>query len=188
MSVPECLSACLFARVSQKPHVKLYLTFCACYLRPCVADWRQCNMFVTIRYDTIRDAILTCARKPTWIGLIYRTETTTKNCKTEKLESKSRYVRSNSESLGNCLLWLRAMWQCDRSRASSSALVTNTRKQKTVLRCGRPLLDLSLSLSPSLCSHDNIISARETNNLLELQLLQPSCQINFCVLWPSKNP
>ena len=54
-----------------------------------------------IRYDTIRDAILTCARKPTWIGLIYRTETTTKNCKTEKLKSKSRYVRINSKSLGN---------------------------------------------------------------------------------------
>ena len=28
-------------------------------------------------------------------------ETTTKNCKTEKLKSKSRYVRSNSKSLGN---------------------------------------------------------------------------------------
>jgi len=54
-----------------------------------------------IRYDMIRDAILTCARKTTWVGLIYRTETTTKNCKTEKLKSKSRYVRSNSKSLGN---------------------------------------------------------------------------------------
>ena len=32
---------------------------------------------------------------------MYRTETTTKNCKTEKLKSKSRYVRSNSKSLGN---------------------------------------------------------------------------------------
>jgi len=52
-------------------------------------------------YDTIQDAILTCARKPTRIGLIYRTETTTENCKTEKLKSKSRYVRSNSKSLGN---------------------------------------------------------------------------------------
>ena len=40
-------------------------------------------------YDTIRDAILTYARKPTWVGLIYRTETTTKNCKTEKLKSKN---------------------------------------------------------------------------------------------------
>jgi len=26
---------------------------------------------------------------------------TTKNCKTEKIKSKSRYVRSNSKSLGN---------------------------------------------------------------------------------------
>jgi len=32
-------------------------------------------------------------------GLIYRTEPTTKNCKTEK--NTSRYVRSNSKSLGN---------------------------------------------------------------------------------------
>ena len=51
--------------------------------------------------DTIRDAILTCAQKPRRVGLIYRTETTTKNCKTEKLKSKRRYVRSNSKSLGN---------------------------------------------------------------------------------------
>jgi len=37
---------------------------------------------------------------------MYRTETTTKNCKTEKLKSKSRYVRSrpNSKSLGNHLV------------------------------------------------------------------------------------
>ena len=40
-----------------------------------------------IRYDTIRDAILTCARKPTQVGLIYRMETTTKNCKREKLHT-----------------------------------------------------------------------------------------------------
>ena len=32
----------------------------------------------TIRYDTIRCAILTCARNPTSVSLIYRTETTTK--------------------------------------------------------------------------------------------------------------
>ena len=35
------------------------------------------------------------------IGLIYRTETTTKNCKTEKLKSKSRYVRNNGKILRN---------------------------------------------------------------------------------------
>ena len=40
--------------------------------------------------DTIRDASLTCARKPTRVSLIYRTETTTKKCKTEKLKSKKR--------------------------------------------------------------------------------------------------
>ena len=45
------------------------------------------------RYDTILDAILTCARKPTWIGLIYRTETTTKNCKTEKLKVKADMLK-----------------------------------------------------------------------------------------------
>jgi len=36
---------------------------------------KKCRFVIggdTIRYDTIRDAILTCARKPTWIGLIYR--------------------------------------------------------------------------------------------------------------------
>ena len=45
-----------------------------------------------LRYDTIRDAILTCARKPTRVSLIYRTETTTKKCKTEKLKSKNGYA------------------------------------------------------------------------------------------------
>jgi len=32
---------------------------------------------IEVRYDTIRDAILTCARKPTRVSLIYRTEPTT---------------------------------------------------------------------------------------------------------------
>ena len=41
------------------------------------------------RYDTIRDAILTCARKPTWVSLIYCTEPTTKKCKNRK-KTKSR--------------------------------------------------------------------------------------------------
>ena len=62
----------------------------------------DCNYIVTIWYDTIRDAILTCARKLTWVSLIYRTETTTKKCKTEKLQSKNEYMlRSNSRSLEN---------------------------------------------------------------------------------------
>jgi len=39
--------------------------------------------------EEIGDAILTCARKPTRVILIYRTETTTKKCKTEKVKSKN---------------------------------------------------------------------------------------------------
>ena len=42
---------------------------------------RQLCASLTTRYDTIRDAVLTCARKPTWVSLIYRTEPTTKKCK-----------------------------------------------------------------------------------------------------------
>jgi len=39
----------------------------------------------TIRYDTrLRDALLTCARKPTRVSLIYRTESTTKKFKNRK--------------------------------------------------------------------------------------------------------
>jgi len=57
---------------------------------------------LTIRYDTIRDAILTCARKPTRVSLIYRTEPTTKKCKTKKkLKSKKTdMLGCNSKSLG----------------------------------------------------------------------------------------
>ena len=34
----------------------------------------DCVITHFIRYDTIRDAILTSARKPTWVSLIYRTQ------------------------------------------------------------------------------------------------------------------
>jgi len=39
-----------------------------------VAEARSTN---ELFYDTIRGAILTCARKPTRVGLVYRTEPTT---------------------------------------------------------------------------------------------------------------
>ena len=41
-------------------------------------------------YDTIRDAILTCAQKPTRVSLIYRAEPTTKQRKTKKSKTKKR--------------------------------------------------------------------------------------------------
>ena len=43
---------------------------------------------------TIRYAILTCARKPTCIRLIYRTETTTKKCKNRKKTKKQKRICS----------------------------------------------------------------------------------------------
>ena len=52
-------------------------------------------------YDTIRDAIITCVRKPTSVSLIYRTEPTTKKCKTEKLKSNKDMLRSKVNSLEN---------------------------------------------------------------------------------------
>ena len=42
----------------------------------------------TIRYDT--RCYLTCARKPTWVSLIYRSEPTTKKCKNRRKKTKSR--------------------------------------------------------------------------------------------------
>jgi len=58
-------------------------------LYPIALNWK----FIYHRYDTIRDVILTCARKPTRVSLIYPTETTTKKCKTEKLKSKNGYAQ-----------------------------------------------------------------------------------------------
>jgi len=60
--------------------------------RPTVTDvpWSLCVRFVRLLvtamrvYDTIRDAILTCTRKPARVSLIYRTEPTNKKCKNRK--------------------------------------------------------------------------------------------------------
>jgi len=41
-------------------------------------------------YDTIRDAILTCARKPTRVSLIYRTETTAKKTRSSAIAEGPR--------------------------------------------------------------------------------------------------
>ena len=44
----------------------------------------QINAVAITTYDTIRDAILTRAQKPTRVSLIYRAEPTTKKRKTKK--------------------------------------------------------------------------------------------------------
>ena len=74
---------------SQLVHVVMLFTVTALhtvYLSSCVG-------FRLLWVVTIRDAILTCARKPTWVHLIYLTETTTKKCKTEKVKSKNGYAQ-----------------------------------------------------------------------------------------------
>jgi len=48
----------------------------------------HCLTFLYTVLYTIWDAILMCAQKPTWVSLIYRTET--KKWKTEKLKSKKQ--------------------------------------------------------------------------------------------------
>ena len=97
MTTSNCLWSCFIVVLSGK------LSEHGCALLPlldiqayCAVSVLSLNGCQLIRYDTIRDDISTCARKPTWVGLIYRTETTTKNCKTEKLKSKNGYATSNS--------------------------------------------------------------------------------------------
>jgi len=64
-----------------------------------------------IRYDTIRDAILTYARKPTWVSLIYCTEPTTKKCKNRKTKSRKQIMlRNNSELSGESQICLQCCW------------------------------------------------------------------------------
>jgi len=55
---------------------------------------------ITIRYDTRYYFNVRSKADMSQLNL-YRTETTTKNCKTEKLKSKNRYARRNSKRLGN---------------------------------------------------------------------------------------
>ena len=49
-----------------------------------------------ILYNTIRDAILTCDQKPTWVRLIYSMEPTTKKLRTENYKQICSEVSVNS--------------------------------------------------------------------------------------------
>ena len=60
------------------------------------------SSYLWLRSDTIRDATLTCARKPTWVSLIYHTEPTTKKCKKRKTEIRKQICSEITvNSLGN---------------------------------------------------------------------------------------
>ena len=67
-------------------HINRTFAIAACILNPShhikrsIRHWSNLIRSTT-RYDTIRDGILTCARKPTRVSLIYRTEPTAKSGK-----------------------------------------------------------------------------------------------------------
>ena len=60
---------------------------------------------LSLHYDTIRDAILTCARKPTRVSLgplSYRTEPTTRKCKNRTTKSRKQICSEITvNNLGN---------------------------------------------------------------------------------------
>jgi len=74
------------------------------YCGNCHSSTISCSCFSGVaRCDTIRNAILTCARKPTWVSLIYRTEPTTKKCKNRKRLNSRKQICTEitANSLGN---------------------------------------------------------------------------------------
>jgi len=86
-----------------------------CSTRPYPSS--KLNLLAYIRYDTIQDAILTCARKPTLVSLIYRTEPTTKKCKTEK----NKVTRSSAIAEGPCDASCQLKsWQLSRNSAETT--------------------------------------------------------------------
>ena len=67
-TVHVCFSVCTKILQKLPQRRELWLWFSSCTTVAVGHD--------TTRYDTIRYAILTCARKPTWVSLIYRTDVT----------------------------------------------------------------------------------------------------------------
>jgi len=136
----------------------------------CTFTLTKFSWFLTIQYNTIRDAILTCARKSTWVSLIYCTETT-KNCKTEKLKSKNRYARSNSKSLGNRVVSPeeekeRLQWEGFAEKGFKSGMKQRVGDEKVYL-LGATLLTLKLTSSrplqmSSLIGGSVVLSARDS--------------------------
>jgi len=98
-------------------HLKIYYLH---YPSGMLEDWINWNMpdLIACRlqsYDSLRDAIIMCARKLTWVSLIYCTEPTIKKCKIEKLKGKNRICSEVTvNSLGNP--WSQSWWRKGRLR------------------------------------------------------------------------
>ena len=76
-------------------------------------------------YDTIRDSILTCNQKLTWVSLIHRTEPTTKKWKRDMLRSIGK---QSGESVG----WL----ALKKNRKATVGRICRKRKVLSHLRAG----------------------------------------------------
>jgi len=80
ITTPACTSSHNFYRPDALPDAQSTVS----------THWRQCVICSSLRCDTIRDAILTCARKWTWVRLMYRSE---QQLKSVKQKSKNGYAQ-----------------------------------------------------------------------------------------------
>jgi len=71
-------ATCYYWHCSHSTRSKVNVTVRCLSVSPSVRPSKP----TAVRHDTIWDAILTRARKPTWVSLIYRTEPTTKKWRT----------------------------------------------------------------------------------------------------------
>jgi len=119
---------CSLVEIANCQQIKKYATQPLCYLARllhsfrcfvalmsssawCVTVCVRCECMVLSKINELtvrrvnkklRDAILTCAQKLTWVGLIYRTEPTTEKWKTEKTKKKETdMLRSIGRQSGN---------------------------------------------------------------------------------------
>jgi len=99
----KTITCCLMSAVQQKfriqrPLMKPAFSCCLCdIMKRAAFHWTDVISvifrFAMLRYDS-RCYILTCARKPTSVILIYRTEPTTKKCKNRKKTKSRKQIRS----------------------------------------------------------------------------------------------
>jgi len=124
-------------------------------------------------YDTIRDAILTCARKPTWVGLIYHTDRQLKSVKTEKTKSRKQICPEITvNSPGNpCSKYL--------SRKKGRATVGYSKRQWVSVASAGPYASLHLAPdryhtnTPLLCFlQAGCPSCHPTNSIKALKAIQ----------------
>jgi len=109
-SMSQNVPLLFFKQVCSQPRPSAVNTHCPHLPLSAVARCRSiARTRGELRHDTIRDAILTCARKPTWVSLIYRTEPTTKKCENRKTKSRKQICSEITvNSPGNpCSLYLR---------------------------------------------------------------------------------